>query len=131
MEEKALEVGKVGIENLSEISSHNPYLGLLFTVFILLIIVSGVISWRMYSHFSKKMDKLTDTHDNKITELTKKIDEKNDKLYEDAKADLQMVLAFEQKLDAYLNKDNLVVNDIREIKNLVKDVKSFLEFVHK
>lgn len=120
MEDKALEVTQVGVESLNQISKQNPYLALLLVILILLIVLAGIIFWKTQKANSKE-----------IAALTNKLDEKNEKLYEDAKGDLHLILAFEQKLDAYLEKGQLVVDDVKDIKDSIKELRTYLEFIHK
>jgi predicted Holliday junction resolvase-like endonuclease len=113
MNEQALEVGK---ESLKQISLQDPVLALLLILLGVVIVTLGTVVYKLFK---------------RTTELAKEIDSKNDKMYEDAKADLKLILAFEQKLDKYLEKDPLMINDIKDIKLGIREIKSILELVHK
>jgi len=113
MEEQAIELGK---NNLEQISLLNPVMGLLLLVLFVVMVVLAIAIFKLAK---------------KVNEQNNKIDDKNEKLYNEAKADFALVLAFEKKLDSYLDKDRFVANDIIEIKSGVKELKSYLEFIHK
>jgi hypothetical protein len=94
---------------IQQISLLNPILGLLLIVLIALVIGLCVVVYK----------------------LSKKVNEQSTKLYEEAKADFELVLAFEKKLDTYLEKDNYLEKDVREIKDGIQGLKTYLEIIHK
>ena len=105
MEEKAIEVGA---NSLEQISLLNPVLALLLLLLIVIVVTLSIA----------------------VFKLSKKINEQSNQLYQEAKADFELVLAFEKKLDRYLDKDVILINDMKDIKSGIQEIKSYLGFMH-
>ena len=59
--------------------------------------------------------------------LVKKLDAKNDKLYEDGKADLQLIMAFGTKIDNNSRIARDIDKNIAEIKSALSNIRSLIE----
>ncbi len=104
MKENTQQIAEVGIEGLKQISLSDPAIAVLLVVLVAAVVV---LIWV-------------------VVKLWKKLDEKNDKLYLDAKADFKLVLAFERKLDDLTENESLKLQDMAELKLMVKDVRDIL-----
>jgi hypothetical protein len=107
---------EVGEESLRQISLENPLLG-----FLLFILVGAIV------YFVIENRKLNKRLQSQAKEFNDKLDSKNDKLYEEAKADFQLVLAFEKKLDNCLTGGKLIAKDIMELKDKLNNIRVFME----
>lgn len=101
MEEK---LTQVGVESIKQISLTDPAIAILLTILI------GAVAFLIWF----------------VLKLQKKVDDKNEKLYQDAKADFKLVLAFEKKLDDLVENESIKTKDMTELKLMIRDVRDVL-----
>jgi len=94
----------------------DPLLSILLAVLFLIIVASNYISYKFVKSLMAKID---------LKE--KEVLEAYTLIYKDSKANLELVFAFESKLDDHIANDNILKQDIHEILRTTESIKMRLE----
>ena len=97
-------------------SLDDPLLSILLAVLFLVIIASNYTWYRFIKSLLAKLD----TKEKEVLEAYTLI-------YKDSKANLELVFAFESKLDEHISNDNILKQDIHEILRTTESIKMRFE----